>query len=437
MLTLFTILGAPLVIAGVTALLRRWPRAAALFGSGSVALLTAFVAVVTPAGGAAAVEVYPLGRTVALDAATGQILVLLSGGTAVLLLLASLWPQGPDFAPAAISSLAPLAFALMVRPFVYGAVALVAAATLQVGVIQAGRAGSTRGAMHFLTVMVFAAPFFLLSGWMLDSEQLVFLGTLWRLLLAGIALLLAGLPFHFWVRPVVEEAAPLAAVFVLGLSQLVAITFVVLIMTEHAVFAQTGLQYWLRAAGVVTMAGAGVLAFSVDDGRRAVAYAVLLDMGAVLATVGSGTAGLPVLLALIVARTLGLLLALVGLSQLETDDLTGSSRWWPLLLSWYGAYSLIGLPLTPGFAGRWGAIALVGEQSPWLAAVAIAAVGLASAGLWRTLPRGTLSVADIVRQHRFALAQVIAIILLFIAVLMALFPSWTLTLSTTLAALFT
>jgi NADH:ubiquinone oxidoreductase subunit 2 (subunit N) len=436
MLMLLTVLGGPVLIAILTALLRRWPRIATLVGSGSVALLTGFIAVVGPAAGDQAVEIHPLGRTLMLDAATARILLLLYGGTAVLLLMASLWPQGADFGPAAIAALAPLAFALMIRPFVYGVVALVAAATLQVGVIQAGRAGSTRGAMHYLTVMVLAAPFFLVAGWMLESEQLVFLGTLWRLLIAGIALLLAAVPFHFWIRPVVEEAPPLAVVFVLGLGQLVSVTFVVLILQEHAVFAQTGLQTWLRVAGVVTMGGAGLLAFAAVDGRQAVAYSALLDMGAVLATLGAGTAGVPVLLTLLIARTLALLLAAVGLFQFEAADEPETNRWWPVLLSWYGAFSLIGLPLTPGFAGRWGAIALVGTQSPWLAAAAIAGVGLGAAGLWRTLPRSTLPMGDAFRRRRLALSQVIAILLLLVAGLLALFPSWTVTLSTTLAALF-
>lgn len=436
MLTLLTVLGGPILVAIMTVLLRRWPRLAALVGAGGVAVLTGLLVIVAPAGGDQAMEVHPLGRTLMLDAATARILLLLYGGTALLLLLASLWPQGPDFGPAAIAALAPLAFALMIRPFVYGVVALVAAATLQVGVIQAGRAGSTRGAMHYLTVMVLAAPFFLVAGWMLESEQLVFLGTLWRLIVAGIALLSAAVPFHFWVRPVVEEAPPLATVFVLGLSQLVVVTFVIMVLREHAVFAQTGLQTWLRVAGVVTMGGAGLLAFAAVEGRQAVAYSALLDMGAVLATLGAGTAGISVLLTLIVARTLALLLALVGLSQVAAPAQPESNRWWVVILSWYGAFSLVGLPLTPGFAGRWGAIALIGAQSPWLAAAAIAAVGLGAAGLWRTLPRSTLPLGDALRRRRLALSQVIAILLLLVAGLLALFPSWTVTLSTTLAALF-
>ncbi|MDT8305519.1 MAG: proton-conducting transporter membrane subunit [Anaerolineae bacterium] len=440
MATLFAVLIAPILVSALTAALRRWPRAAALAGAGSVALLALFVAVVTPASGEEPLGWELLGRTLSLDAAIGHILTLLYAGTALLLLLAALWPQGRDFTTAAIAALAPLALALMIRPFVYGTVALLAAASIQVGVIQAGRAGSTRAAMHFLTVVVLATPFFLVSGWMLDSEQLVFFRTLWRLLLAGSALLLAGVPFHFWVRPLVEEAAPLAVVAVLGLGQLVTITFVSLVFLENPMFAQTGLPFWLRAAGLATMALAGVLAVTSTQAKRAVAYAALLDMGAVLASMGTGGAGLPVVLLLVLARTLSLALVMAGLAQTGAAEETQqppAGRLWPVLLAWYGAMSLVGLPLTPGFAGRWAAVGLLGQQSPWFAAVAIAAIAASAVGVWRTLPRPTLpSLAELPERQQVALPQIIAATLLLAAVMFALFPAWPRSLAVSLAALF-
>jgi formate hydrogenlyase subunit 3/multisubunit Na+/H+ antiporter MnhD subunit len=342
----------------------------------------------------------------------------------VLLALAGLWPQGRDFVPALLAALAPLALALMVRPFVYGAVALLIAATIVVALLQAGRAGSTLAATRFLTVMVLMLPFFLVSGWMLESEQLVFLPALWRLLLVGFALLLVGVPFHFWLRPLLQEATPLAVVFVLGLSQLVFVAFVGLVIAGSPVLAQTGLGLWLRVLGLATMVAGALLLLAAGETEQAIAYAVLLDAGAALAALGTGAGGLSAALSLVLARSLALVMVMVALQILRQGQ-SAERPWWSLLLLGYGAFSLLGLPLTPGFAGRWTVIALLGESSPWLALLAVLAVAAAAAGLWRALPHPSLPrTFELPDRQQSAMPQLVAALLLLVALLLALFPGW-------------
>lgn len=430
--TLFVIFAGPLLLAALTVLLRRWPGAAAAVGAGGATLLALAVSTVAPGEGEAALQWEPLGRTLILDAATGRILVLLYAGAAALLLLAALWPQGRDFAPSLAATLAPLALTIMIRPFVYGAAALVVAAAFQVALIQSGQPGSTRSATRYLLVMALALPFFLVAGWMVDSGQLIFLRTLWRLILLGIVLLLAGAPFHFWVRPLFAEASPLSVVFVLGLAQLALVTFAATVLGASPTLAQTGLSLWLRVAGVATMAVAGIMALAATRPHQTVAYAALLDMGAVLAALGAGPAGLPAALLMVVGRTLALVLAMVGLAYVEPRPRAAASSrvmydgaLWPLILLGYGAFSLVGLPLTPGFAGRWAEIALLGQQSPWLAAFALLAVAAAAVGVWRSLPIGSLpSLRDRREGWRFAPVQAAVALLLLLAVLLTLFPAW-------------
>ena len=50
-----------------------------------------------------------------------------------------------------------------------------------------------------------------------------------------------------------------------------------------------------------------------------------------------------------------------------------------------GCLSLAGLPLTPGFAGTWPAVILIGEQSPWLAIILVLAIAAGAFGLLRRL----------------------------------------------------
>jgi NADH:ubiquinone oxidoreductase subunit 2 (subunit N) len=432
MSALSVIFAGPLLLASLTVLLRRWPGVAAAAGAIGAALLALAVSVVAPGAGEAALQWEPLGRALILDAAAGRILTLLYGGAAALLLLAALWPQGRDFAPSLAAALAPLALAIMVRPFVYGAAALVVAAAFQVALIQSGQPGSTRSATRYLLVMALALPFFLVAGWMVDSGQLVFLRTLWQLVLLGIVLLLAGAPFHFWVRPLFAEASPLSVVFVLGLAQLALVSFAATALGASPALAQTGLSLWLRVAGVATMAVAGIMALAATRPHQAVAYAALLDMGAVLAALGAGPAGLPPALLMVLGRTLALVLAMVGLAYVEprprtaaSDPLAYDGARWPLFLLAYGAFSLLGLPLTPGFAGRWAEIALLGQQSPWLAAVTLLAVAAAAAGVWRSLPPATLpSLRGWRTGWPLAPVQAAAALLLLLAILLTLFPAW-------------
>src|SRR5690606_30711191 len=129
-------------------------------------------------------------------------------------------PQGPDFAPAGLALLSPLAIALMWRPFVFGVAVLLVIAALAAVLAQSGRIGNTRAALRYLLMTVLAVPLFLLAGWMLESQGGALLSTIWRLLLVGFLILLASFPFHIWVRPLISEAAPLAAAYLFGPVQL-------------------------------------------------------------------------------------------------------------------------------------------------------------------------------------------------------------------------
>lgn len=429
---LFTVLIVPLVAAALAFLLRNWPRAAAIFGAAMTVVGALVLLAAAPASGEETLRWQPLGRTLYLDAGLRDIFLLLYGGSTILLLLASQWPQGRDFTPALLAVLSPLALALMIRPFMYGIVVLLGAAVIQVMLIQAGRAGSTLAATRYLVVMVLALPTFLIAGWMLDTEQFIFLPTIWRLLLAGLALLLGGVPFHFWIRPLLEEAAPLAAVFVLGLAQLVLVVFAAALLRENPVLQQTALFAWLRWLGVVTIVLAGLLALVAKDLEQALAYTVLLDMGTVIAMLGIGTGGLNVALFLLLLRTMGLALVMVGTSQVQRE--AGEFRVSTSLLLGYGAFSLLGVPLTPGFAGRWAAVALLGQSSPWFAIVLLLALAATAAGLWRTLPRPNLAERPLSGQT-WSPRQLITAALLLATVLLSFFPDWLLAMSTTIAAL--
>jgi NADH:ubiquinone oxidoreductase subunit 2 (subunit N) len=158
-----------------------------------------------------------------------------------------------------------------------------------------------------------------------------------------------------------------------------------------------------------------VAAFQVTraaDWRGVVAGLLILDAGMLAAiTLAPGTAGLIIALPALIGRFLSLLLLAMGLGWATSGDSpvdTGSSRWsWlamlPAFAAIYGLLSLIGLPLTPGFAGRWAEIALVAGGGAWSGLLLVLGLAVATiatlrfvarsgmnAGAGRTLSRGGL-----------------------------------------------
>lgn len=381
--------------------LRRWPRAAAVCGFLSALLIAVLLATIdlqpTTAGSAifAGAELRFFGWILLITEGLRRVLLLVYGASALLFLASGLWPQSTVFVPAALASLSPLAFALMITPLAFGVVALLLAAAFLAALVQGRRAGSTVASLRYLLLTALALPVFLVAGWMLDSQQLVLGGALWRLLFLGATLLLAGFPFHIWVRPLLNEAHPLTAIFVLAPAQLVILTFVWRWLQQNPnLLANTSLDVYLGWSGAATALAAALLAPNERDPRRLLGALVLADMGATLICLGQGVAGIEQAWALILLRFIGLLIAAAGIEWVahgggedagRTDSELLSQRPLAAALFTYGALSLIGLPLTPGFTTRWAAVTLAGNASIWWALALLLAIAGGLAGVLRVL----------------------------------------------------
>ena len=154
--------------------------------------------------------------------------------------------------------------------------------------------------------------------------------------------------------------------------------------------------------------------------------ALTLDAGWLsLAALSPGAGGLAIALAALIGRTLSLSLLALSLAW-PAGGATGRLRAALLL---YGGLSLLGLPLTPGFAGRWAQLSLLGA-GVW-AAVAVAALAVAGWGLWRAGLAGAPAPANAVEASRGE--QIAAVALLAVAGLLGLFPGLLLALATRLA----
>lgn len=304
-----------------------------------------------------------------LTEAIQSLILQLYAVSAILFLLSGIWPSGRNFVPVALATLSPLAAALVIRPFSFGAISLLIAFACLVLLIQAERAGTVRPALRFLLIGLLATCLFLIAGWLLQPEQTGTQTSAARLLAVAFVMFMAGFPFYIWVIPVARRTHLLARVFVLGLAPLFVTLFLLTLQQENAWLAQDAqFALWLRWSGLLTVLVAGLSALTADR-HRLLGSLVLLDMGLAILLLTMGDWETAVTLHL--ARVAGLLLAGIGL---ERDN-----RW----LFAYGCASLLGLPLTPGFFGHW----LILSHLPTVTSALLLVAGLAGGllGWWYNL----------------------------------------------------
>jgi formate hydrogenlyase subunit 3/multisubunit Na+/H+ antiporter MnhD subunit len=469
-------LAGPLLLAGLLFLVRRWPQVAAVAGVIAALFLRQLLAhaplsqQAAPATSLAARFVQGdtwtiLGRPFVIDEATRDVFLLLLAVLALLYLLSFFWFQGSAFVPAGMALLSPLAAATMVRPFVFGVLFLLIAAALLAWLIQGGRAGSTQAALRCLLMVALAAPLLLVAGWMLEAEAIALSVAVARLTALGFIILLAGFPFHIWVTTLLTEAFPLAAVVVFGLVHLVLLLFVLNLLQQWPLIGQDpAFVLLLRWSGILTIVVALLLVYHAPTFGALLAYLLLADVGATLLLLAlDGPQAGGGIFSLLFLRLVGLIVAGSGMSLIGAGSASrtfaeaqGAAWYSPLgvALYVYGGLSLIGIPLTPGFSGRWSAVARLAEEaaaSPaagWLVLLLLLVSVSGTIGLMRalrlllappaqTLPGATAAGSPAARLpvaptwHSGAAA-----IILFAGFLIALFPQVLLAYTLRLAALF-
>jgi formate hydrogenlyase subunit 3/multisubunit Na+/H+ antiporter MnhD subunit len=370
----------PLAAAVLTVLLRRFST------------LSALLAALFPAAAALVAIAYPLdnplpflGRDLYLTTPDRYALIYLYLCAAATFL--GVWRTSANWTyyPVALAALACIAAALGARPviveviggrpfdpFNYAVLFFTIGAVLTIFPLQGGQPGVAVGTLRYLTFMIIGVPIFLAAAWVLDqysqSPDAVNLAqTATALLLFGLALWLAVLPFHSWLPSVASESPPLSSAFVLGIINVAAFFLLLDIFSGIRLLNENPLVFdVLRVAGLATALAGGALAFAQRDFGRILGYAVLADIGVALVAFGTHTtAGLSAALFVVFLRTFGLGLMSMGLALARTEvsddkfvSMTSLAwrRPWAAVGLIVGAFSLAGVPPLAGFAGRWGAL---------------------------------------------------------------------------------
>lgn len=356
----------PIAAAAVALVLRRWQRVTAVIGIVTAVLLTLLLWLAAPEVGLFADNTANLyGREIVLTPFVHSLFLFIYPAFGILAAMS--WFRSPDrmVIPAGLAVLAPMAAALMVTPMATGVVWLVVAATMLTPALYGGRHNAASPVWrYFLLVTLSVIPLLLTASPPTGGWPIPWLGPLLATLI-----ILGGFPFHIWVGDLGRHSKPAALALALGLAQMVPVIFLLLLLdTVPAARTAVAFQTAVRWSAALTAVLAVFQMSRSPDWTGAVAGALLLDMGFLLtAALLPGADGLIIAVPALINRYMSLLLLTFGPGPSSAAVEVSPAQRYIRRLRWflpaYGLMSLIGLPLTPGFAARWAQIAAAGQTS--------------------------------------------------------------------------
>lgn len=320
-----------------------------------------------------------LGRTILIDDLRRWTLTFMLLGSALFFLYAWRISQGWSFFPFILFGDGLLAMAVMIESPLLSAIFLEMVGIVLVFLIPGGIEGRTRGALGFLIALGLAGPLLIGSSWLLDQaalqpDNLPLLRTTAFILALGYGVLLAALPFGFYLVGVAHDAPPLVSGFLSSIYPTAAFSIFLGLLNRYPWLGERGqvgdLLFW---GGLLTAVGGGVLGFAQKTPAGLLAYGAIADMGVILAGVGVGSGeGISGSMTHIASRFLALALLTMSWGAIRYHwgmtspqlpaGITGSLPW-AALGYFLGGLALAGFPGTSGFATRWAVAGAV--ESHW------------------------------------------------------------------------
>lgn len=326
-----------------------------------------------------------LGRSLSLASSAKPLIGFLFLAGAFLFGGAWISPPGRYLFSGGVVILGLISGAIMVDPFLFAAVFLELAALTAVLILSPPGSPGQLASVRLLAFTTIAMFMVLLTGWMLDAVGVTeatpaLVNQVLALLGVGFMVLLVIPPFHSWLPLAAEEAGIFPTVFLLTVWNGAGMYFMLRFLDAYDwLRASQSLESGLVWGGVVTIGFSSLWALGQRDLMRAGIYVAIADSGVALMAVSLGTGnGYQLALGLLVSRVLGMgLMAFGGLSLADGDGvpdlatLRGAGRRNRLAAAatTAGLLTLIGLPMTAGFPGRWGSMAGLSASRGWMSLV--------------------------------------------------------------------
>lgn len=335
-----------------------------------------------------------LGRSLRLTSSSKPLIGFLFLAGAFIFGGAWISPPGRYLFSGGVVILGLISAAIMVEPFLFAAVFLELAALTAVLVLSPPGSPGQLASVRLLAFTTIAMFMVLLTGWMLEAVGVteatpVLIRQVLALLGVGFMVLLVIPPFHSWLPLAVQEAGIFATVFLMTVWNAAGMYFVLRFLDAFEWLRESPvLDSALAWGAVVTIVFASLWALAQSNLLQAGIYLALADSGVALLGVSLGTSSsYQLALGLLVSRVLGMGLVAFGVlsvlnsdSALDSTELrgTGGRDLLGAGATTAGLATLIGLPMSAGFPGRWGIMAELASSAGWMTLVITASslVGL-------------------------------------------------------------
>ena len=223
--------------------------------------------------------------------------------------------------------------------------------------------------------------------------------TAFGFLVVGIAVKSAVYPLHAWLPNAYAFAPSAVSAFLAGTA-----TKVSLYLLLRFLFTVFGYEFvaggpiplLLAAAGVAGLIAASVAAIRQDDAKRLLAFSSVAQIGylvlgvTLLSTAGAAAALIHLFSHALMKTALFICLGSIAyrIGSTRIEDMAGIGRRmpWTMAALVVGGLSLIGVPLTAGFVGKWYLVAAALETGWWPVAMAMLLASLlAVAYVWKMI----------------------------------------------------
>jgi formate hydrogenlyase subunit 3/multisubunit Na+/H+ antiporter MnhD subunit len=342
------------------------------------------------------------------------------------------------FVPVGIMIIGLIIAALSIEPVVYGVFFFQLAVLLCVLLLSPPGKVVSRGVLRYLIFQIIGLAFIILGVWLFSDVDTMILdlpGTIVVTLMLGIGFvcLFAIFPLYTWVTMIAEDDHPYAGMFVFSMMFGAYTQFFLDFLGYYGwLLDQIDVFAMIRFMGVVMAGTGGVWAAFQRNMGRIFGYAVVIEVGNSLLSIGIQDADL--YNAMLIPRLISLALWALGLSilrkhskDLRFKSVQGMAWQYPVASGavLFANFSIAGLPLLAGFPvllTLWSQLASIStSQAVWSF---LGSIGLMVAG-FRSLAIFVMSLEPVPLESQEDYSQRVFLILGVVGIfLLGLFPHW-------------
>ncbi|NBP05786.1 MAG: NADH-quinone oxidoreductase subunit N [Bacteroidetes bacterium] len=269
-------------------------------------------------------------------------------------------------------------------------------------------------------------------GHMGVKSNLIFAGIM--LLMAGMLFKVSAFPFHFWSPDVYEGSPNRTTVFMATVVKIAAFAAFFRLFNYAFLYVNSWWSMTMAISAAATILFGNIAAIRQTSFKRTLAYSSVAHAGYMLmAILAAPVDGFWALLVYLLAYACSAVVIFYLLDRtaegksdfaFENFNGLGKTNKWSSLLLVVSIFSMAGIPLTAGFAGKYGLFSGIVSNYPWLLTIALVGSAISIAYYFRVFKNAFFSSGDNGIKLEIGIAEVIFLALaLAVTLLVGCWPA--------------